>query len=807
MKNKSKNNKSKNNSNVLSINSSIAEYQSALELFRNYPTMPTYCRLLDKTLSANIQIETIESELKQLMGVSKQQFFCYRGSEYLRKNSGLLRDSNLDLPDLISGVETSEILWKIFKSFKSDDLYGFENYLVGDTDYCYLTSLSEDLTETSTAPTTYERSPELTQLGYEFASALIEMEKSSRTLQEKVEKLGFKMVPWSAWTVGILEHRPELRDGLVDFSDYLSSYFVDDENSQESSNQLNIKRIKINQENSKSLLKIVAFLLFYPLIKDLSDKNKGIEFDDFWIERLVNYSSIDSYPKLNEKAEYILAISNYLLMCGKFGASSVESELVTVDELKRKFLVNCSAEYLDTACLALLPAAGFSQMVAAINAFEGDREDDYFLDDVLRVSDYGVTGIPNKKHLEKIYSDGFKGMNVDLIDVLKEKTDKKIKKWMLPLTEVGNLHHVYSNFWNDEVILEKISESLTHADREQNISCQFSSNDVRDITLHPDVYAQDHHPAMFARRFSNKVDFLHIEDKEWLAFAKSLNSAGQKRFLCILMALFFTRAGYQRFYNVNNIKIDIPSWIELLQIAQPLNSFGIVQQSISDMFELVEDIPVIFKGSLQEFLPSIKSDKLPLKSKDGDKYQMYRKDLLSSGLLLDKLNTESQDSLIKGYLLARDKDLAVLNLNSAALQNYFLAVEGELRSRIVPFDNQLIDELQYFRIDIDFVKDLNTKSRVGKIRGLYGIILLLENFTKLSEPSRRKLIKIAPLAMHKDCSHFINSLNKFREIRNSVQHADQSSSAIQDLVNLVNTTEGLIFGEGQIIDILCNTKK
>jgi hypothetical protein len=83
---------------------------------------------------------------------------------------------------------------------------------------------------------------------------------------------------------------------------------------------------------------------------------------------------------------------------------------------------------------------------------------------------------------------------------------------------------------------------------------------------------------MFARRFSNKVDFLRVEDEEWLAFAKSLNSAGQKRFLCILMALFFTRAGYFKFYNVNNIKIDIPSWVKLLQIAQPLNSFGIVQQ-------------------------------------------------------------------------------------------------------------------------------------------------------------------------------------------------------------------------------------
>ena len=86
-------------------------------------------------------------------------------------------------------------------------------------------------------------------------------------------------------------------------------------------------------------------------------------------------------------------------------------------------------------------------------------------------------------------------------------------------------------------------------------------------------------------------------------------------------------------------------------------------------------------------------------------------------------------------------------------------------------------------------------------------ILLIENFTKLSESSRRKLIKIAPLAVHKESFHFINNLNKFREIRNSVQHADQSNFASQDLMELVNRTEDLIFGEGQIIDILCKTKK
>ena len=61
--------------------------------------------------------------------------------------------------------------------------------------------------------------------------------------------------------------------------------------------------------------------------------------------------------------------------------------------------------------------------------------------------------------------------------------------------------------------------------------------------------------------------------------------------------------------------------------------------------------------------------------------------------------------------------------------------------------------------------------------------------------------------------HIITNINnptgriKFKDIRNSVQHADQSSFASQDLVNLVNMTEGLIFGEGKIIDILCNTKR
>ena len=796
-------NKSKNKSNVLSINSSITEYQSALELFKNYPTMPTYCRLLDKALSANIPIEKIESELKLLMGVSNQQFFCCNGSEYLRENLSILRDHKLDFPNLISSIETSERLWEIFKSFKSDDLYNFENCWVGKSDYSYLTSLSEDLAETSTAPATYEVIPELDEALKKFATGLMEAEKIPRDIQISVAaEMGLEMVPWGGFTKDIFEHRPQFKDGLLDFSKYLSSYFVDDESSQETSDPSKIKKIKITQKDSESLLKIVAFLLFYPLIRD---EDESMKLDDFLTVRLVKYSSIDSYPELNEKAEYILAISNYLLMCGNFGVNSVESGLVTVDELKRKFLVNCTVEYLDTACFALLPAAGFSQMVAAIYPFEGDRDGfgDYFFKDILIASGYGVTGVPEEKHLKKIYSNGFVGMDVELIDILKEKTEKKIKKWMIPLTETRILPHIYEDFWNNDIITNKISESLIRADREPDVSCQFSSNDLDEINFYSQADPYQH-PAMFARKFSNKVDFLDFEEEEWLAFAKSLNLAGQKRFFCVLMALFFTQASYKRFYIGNNLKIDIPGWIKLLQIAQPLNSFGIVQQSISDMFVLFKEIPAIFKGSFQEFLPSLKSEKLPLETKNGDRYLVYRKKLLSSVSLLDNLNTESQDFLVKGYALTRDEYLARFELKADALKNYFSAVEGELRSRLVTFDDALIDELQSFKIDIDFVKALNTNSRAGKIRGLAGIIRLLEVFTRLSESAKHKLTRITPLAMNKDCSHFIDSLNKFRKIRNSVQHADQSGSASQ---NLVSITEGLIFGEGKIIDILCNTKR
>ena len=111
-------NKSNKNSKVVSINNEISEYQSAIDLFRNYPTMPTYCFMLEKALSAKVNIEDLKSELKILFKVSKDQFYCFRGSEFIKKNSRLLRHANLKYPDSASSVEICKILWSIFERYK-----------------------------------------------------------------------------------------------------------------------------------------------------------------------------------------------------------------------------------------------------------------------------------------------------------------------------------------------------------------------------------------------------------------------------------------------------------------------------------------------------------------------------------------------------------------------------------------------------------------------------------------------------------------------------------------------------------------
>jgi len=344
------------NSSVVGISSVVDEYRSALEFYRKYSTMPTYCRLLKKALAANVKLSLIESHLELLHGISLEQYFCPKGCYYLKAMSFEdYKEANIDFPYSVSNTEVSKYLWDIFRSFKSKELYGFENYLVGQFDFYYLSKSGVDIVEaiktkvpdfsgeTGTSP--------LAQIGYEHAVESAETEKYARTRATEAEDLGLNMIPWSALVTDTLKNNKELKAGLVDFSDYLSSYFTDNDLQRDVDDE-SVTGRTLDAEDATSLMRISSFLLFYSLVFRDDQKNIATSYDDFFIERLVNYSSLDAFLNCNERAEYIISISNLLMMCGKFDVESVESGLVTVDELKRKFLVSCTSKYLDTACLA-----------------------------------------------------------------------------------------------------------------------------------------------------------------------------------------------------------------------------------------------------------------------------------------------------------------------------------------------------------------------------------------------------------------------------------------------------------------------
>jgi len=183
------------NSSVVGISSVVDEYRSALEFYRKYSTMPTYCRLLKKALAANVKLSLIESHLELLHGISLEQYFCPKGCYYLKAMSFEdHKEANIDFPYSVSNTEVSKYLWDIFRSFKSKELYGFENYLVGQFDFYYLSKSGVDIVEaiktkvpdfsgeTGTSP--------LAQIGYEHAVKSAETEKYARTRATEAEDLG-----------------------------------------------------------------------------------------------------------------------------------------------------------------------------------------------------------------------------------------------------------------------------------------------------------------------------------------------------------------------------------------------------------------------------------------------------------------------------------------------------------------------------------------------------------------------------------------------------------------------------------------
>jgi hypothetical protein len=160
-------------------------------------------------------------------------------------------------------------------------------------------------------------------------------------------------------------------------------------------------------------------------------------------------------------------------------------------------------------------------------------------------------------------------------------------------------------------------------------------------------------------------------------------------------------------------------------------------------------------------------------------------------------------SLLKGYTLARTRNLSQLNLAADAVRNYVLSVEGELRSRVPDIDNELAEELKYMRCDIDWLPRPEKVGRRAVFRGLTSICNMIEHYSQLSPRAQEKLSGFSKLALHKDIDLFRTSLREFIKIRNAVQHADGSGA--DPGVNLPRV-EDLMFGSGALVRILCDSR-
>jgi len=167
---------------------------------------------------------------------------------------------------------------------------------------------------------------------------------------------------------------------------------------------------------------------------------------------------------------------------------------------------------------------------------------------------------------------------------------------------------------------------------------------------------------------------------------------------------------------------------------------------------------------------------------------------------------EAQDLLIKGYTLARARELAAFNLSSDAVRNYLLGIEGELKSRAGNLDHGLVEELQYLGVDIDWKPGDGRSGRRAVFKGIGGICILVERYSKLSPVAKAKLKGFAGIASHNDVSKFLASMKNLTRIRNSVQHADNHSSAGTGVAVDLDTVEQLLFGDGGVVRNLCESR-
>lgn len=795
----------KKNSNVVPINPEISGYLEALEIFKGLPSFPTLMNLMHKALDSNVGFEQIYMEIGRLIDVDRDQFYSASGSRTLRKHYDLFKSLGDYNPHTTDPILIADVLWKFITRIKFSDLITSKTALVNYLDWNELGIEEPFKEEVVKTDEDIEFSESLRKVMDGAIDAIIKQEKISKEFVDSAKQDNLGMFPWAHLIKDVLEQRGELKDTLIDFSDYLSEYFKPRDELVVPDLGIYSKPIEVSSQNKIYIVKIVAVILFKNLVQEHVFKSGQISAKTFNADRIQYFSDIENIEGVSPKIDYLIAISNLLMISSVLDINGVAESIFTREELDREFHLLLDAETYDDLSILFLPKSAIPSVIENINPWEGERPEELNFGDLFVKLSYGklssIDGDDLDEYLEIIFSGIDPNLEIDLKKVIKSN----ISKWIIPLYSASRISHLCVDYdlLDYEVVSDRISRALKKSDDSSDDACVFLMKDLEEVNT-PIWHSSRSHPAIFARALSSHTNSIEYRPTTWHDLISALDNVGQYRFANGLAAAMILIQGLIHYYSPDTKeKLPPGKTSSTLKKLSTYKDFNLVETSMSDFFEFYKKAPAIYKGSLGSFLPKTKLKLVSSTTVEQDKIIVIKKELIAKGINLDVLEPIASELIAKGYVLSRDVSFKKFDLSLNALNNYLMAIEGELRARIKTIDKSLVEELSYKNIDV--AAKFKGDSKQSSIKGLISIAKILQAYGSLSQAAQTKLNALRNLAEHSEINAFTSAIYRLTSIRNPINHGDLDSLKPSNIQISLIDLEKILFENG-FLKILCDSK-
>ena len=779
--------------------------QQALETFKSLPSFPALMHLMHKALDSNFGFEEIYLEISRLINVDRDQFFSAYGSRALKKHHDLfesLGDFNPHSADLMA---VADILWKFITRIKFSDLITSKTSLVNYLDWNELgieEPVKEELLKTEEDIIFGDS---LRESMKKYMNGIAQQEKISKEFVNGAKQENLDMFPWAHLITDILKQRTELKDCLNNFSDYLSEYFKTRDELVIPDLGIYSKPVALSSQNKIYIAKIVSVILFKNLVQEQIFNSSQVPVESFLTDRLKYFSDIEKVDGVRPKIDYLIAISNLLMISSVLDINGVAESIFTKEELNRDFYYLLNVEVNDDLSILFLPKSAISSIIEVINPWEGERPEELNFGNLFINISFGKPSSTDEDCLDEYLDNIFSGIDSDLDVDLKRTVKSNISKWIVPLYAVSRISHLCADYdlLSYEVVSDRISRALKKSDDSPDDACVFLMEDIEELNT-PIWFGTRSHPAIFARAFSSHTNSIEFRPTTWHDLISALDNVGQYRFASGLAAAMILIQGLIHYYSPDSKEKLPPGKTSLiLKKLSTYRDFHLVEASVSDFFEFYKNAPPIYRGSLGSFLPKTKLKLVSSSTVEQDKMALIKNELIAKGINLDVLEPIASELIVKGYFLSKDSSFKKFDLSLNSLSNYLLAIEGELRSRIKVIDQSLVEELNYKNIDV--ATKFKNESKQSSIKGLISIAKILQVFGGLSLAAQTKLNSLRSLAEHPEINYFTSAIYRLTSIRNPISHGDLNSLKQSNIQISLFDLEKILFDDG-FLKILCDSK-